>query len=98
MHKARTVRGGCGFAPAALSGVSRDGTWPDLVVVPATSVRELPEGISFEEGAALSHVGMAAYGALSSRRVKDSLCSARMAGSVLLPFSWARHWALASSP
>ena len=36
MHKARTVRGGCGFAPAALSGVSRDGTWADLVVVPAT--------------------------------------------------------------
>jgi NADPH:quinone reductase len=45
-------------------GVSRDGTWADLVAVPATSVRELPEGISFEEGAALSHVGVAAYGAL----------------------------------
>jgi NADPH2:quinone reductase len=45
-------------------GVSRDGTWADLVAVPTTSVRELPEGISFEEGAALSHVGVAAYGAL----------------------------------
>jgi NADPH2:quinone reductase len=45
-------------------GVFRDGTWADLVAIPATSVRELPEGISFEEGAALSHVGVAAYGAL----------------------------------
>ena len=45
-------------------GVFRDGTWADLMAVPATSVRELPEGISFEEGAALSHVGVAAYGAL----------------------------------
>jgi NADPH:quinone reductase-like Zn-dependent oxidoreductase len=31
-------------------GVFRDGTWADLVAVPATSVRKLPEGISFEEG------------------------------------------------
>lgn len=45
-------------------GVSRDGTWADLVAVAAKSVRELPEGISFEEGAALSHVGVVAYGAL----------------------------------
>jgi hypothetical protein len=43
---------------------ARDGTWAELVAVPATSVRKLPEGISFEEGAALSNVGMTAYGAL----------------------------------
>jgi NADPH:quinone reductase-like Zn-dependent oxidoreductase len=51
-------------------GVSRDGTWSDLVAVPVTSVRELPEGISFEEGAALSHVGVAAYGALRHGSLK----------------------------
>jgi NADPH:quinone reductase len=45
-------------------GVFRDGTWADLVAVPATSVRKLPEGVSFEEGAALSNVGVTAYGAL----------------------------------
>jgi NADPH:quinone reductase-like Zn-dependent oxidoreductase len=45
-------------------GVFRDGTWADLVAVPATSVRKLPEGISFEEGAALSNVGVTAYGAI----------------------------------
>jgi NADPH2:quinone reductase len=43
---------------------ARDGTWAELVAVPATSVRKLPEGISFEEGAALSNVGVTAYGAL----------------------------------
>ena len=45
-------------------GVFRDGTWADLVAVPATSVRKLPEGISFEEGAALSNAGVTAYGAV----------------------------------
>jgi NADPH2:quinone reductase len=52
-------------------GVSRDGTWADLVAVPVTSVCELPEGISFEEGAALSHVGVAAYGALHHGGLKS---------------------------
>jgi NADPH:quinone reductase-like Zn-dependent oxidoreductase len=81
-------------------GVSRDGTWADLVAVPATSVRELPEGISFEEGARCPTSAwppMVLFATAASRRVKGSLCSARMVGSVLLPFSWARHWALASS-
>src|SRR5258707_8681007 len=45
-------------------GVFRDGPWAGLVAVPATSVRKLPEGVSFEEGAALSNVGVTAYGAL----------------------------------
>jgi NADPH2:quinone reductase len=51
-------------------GVFRDGTWADLVAVPATSVRKLPEGISFEEGAALSHVGVVAYGVLRHGELK----------------------------
>lgn len=36
----------------------------------ATLVRKLPEGISFEEGAALSHVGVVAYGALRHGELK----------------------------
>lgn len=40
------------------------------MAVPATSVHELPEGISFEEGAALSHVGVVAYGALRHGEIK----------------------------
>jgi len=45
-------------------GVFRDGTWAEIVAVPASSLRPLPEGISFEEGAALTNVGVTAYGAL----------------------------------
>ena len=45
-------------------GVFRDGAWAELVAVPASSLRRLPEGISFEEGAALANVGVTAYGAL----------------------------------
>ena len=45
-------------------GVSRDGTWAEVVAVPETSLRRLPHGFSFEEGAALSNVGVTAYGAL----------------------------------
>jgi NADPH:quinone reductase-like Zn-dependent oxidoreductase len=81
-------------------GAFRDGTWADLVAVPATSVRKLPEGVSFEEGAALSNVGVTAYGALRHgglKAGKRSSCSARLAGSARLASSSARHWALASS-
>jgi NADPH2:quinone reductase len=45
-------------------GVLRDGTWAERVAVPASSLRRLPAGMSFEEGAALSNVGVTAYGAL----------------------------------
>ncbi len=45
-------------------GVFRDGTWAEVVAVPASSIRRLPNGISFEEGAALTNVGVTAYGAL----------------------------------
>ena len=45
-------------------GVFRDGTWTELAAVPASSLRRLPDGMSFEEGAALSNVGVTAYGAL----------------------------------
>src|SRR5262245_43995429 len=31
-------------------GVFRDGTWAEMVAVPASSLRRLPEDISFEEG------------------------------------------------
>src|SRR5262245_58484023 len=33
-------------------GVFRDGTWAELVAAPASAVRRLPDGASFEEGAA----------------------------------------------
>jgi len=62
-------------------------------------VCELPEGISFEEGAALSHVGVAAYGALRHGGLKPGetllVLGTRPAESVRLAFSWARRWALA---
>jgi len=51
-------------------GVFRDGTWAEMVVVPASSLRRLPDGISFEEGAGLSNVGVTAYGALRTAGLK----------------------------
>jgi NADPH:quinone reductase len=51
-------------------GVFRDGTWAEVVAVPPSSLRRLPEGISFEEGAALANVGVTAYGALRTTELK----------------------------
>src|SRR6516162_201565 len=51
-------------------GVFRDGTWAKMVAVPASSLRRLPDGISFEEGAALTNVGVTAYGALRTAELK----------------------------
>jgi NADPH:quinone reductase-like Zn-dependent oxidoreductase len=51
-------------------GVFRDGTWAEMVAVPASSLRRLPDGISFEEGAALINVGVTAYGALRTAELK----------------------------
>jgi NADPH:quinone reductase len=51
-------------------GVFRDGTWAEMVVVSASSLRRLPDGISFEEGAALTNVGVTAYGALRTAELK----------------------------
>lgn len=51
-------------------GVFRDGTWADFVAVPASSLWRLPDGISFEEGAALTNVGVTAYGALRTAELK----------------------------
>src|SRR5215471_10804854 len=51
-------------------GVFRDGTWAEMVAVPASSLRRLPDGISFEEGAALTNVGVTAYGALRTAELK----------------------------
>lgn len=51
-------------------GVFRDGTWAELVAVPATSLRRLPDGLPFEEGAALPNVGVTAYGALRTAELK----------------------------
>ena len=45
-------------------GIFRDGTWAEAVAVPASSLRRLPDAISFAEGAALTNVGVTAYGAL----------------------------------
>src|SRR4029434_10919514 len=51
-------------------GVFRDGTWAETVAAPASSLRRLPDGISFEEGAALTNVGVTAYGALRTAELK----------------------------
>ena len=51
-------------------GVFRNGTWAEVVAVPASSLRRLPDGISFEEGAALTNVGVTAYGALRTAELK----------------------------
>jgi NADPH2:quinone reductase len=40
------------------------------MAVPATAVRRLPEGLSFEEAAALPNVGVTAYGALRTAELK----------------------------
>jgi NADPH:quinone reductase len=51
-------------------GVFRNGTWAELVAAPASSLRRLPDEVSFEEGAALTNVGVTAYGALRTARLK----------------------------
>jgi NADPH:quinone reductase len=51
-------------------GVFRDGTWAEVVAAPASSLRRLPDNISFEEGAALTNVGVTAYGALRTAELK----------------------------
>src|SRR5215510_5361266 len=65
-------------------GVFRDGTWAELVAVPASSLHRLPEGISFEEGAALANVGVTAYGALrvSELRAGETLIVLGATGGV----------------
>jgi NADPH:quinone reductase-like Zn-dependent oxidoreductase len=55
-------------------GIFRDGTWAEAVAVPASSLRRLPDAISFAEGAALTNVGVTAYGAL---RVAELCLTAR---------------------
>src|SRR5262244_184506 len=42
-------------------GVFRDGTWAEVVAVPGSSLRRLPDAISFAEGAAVANVGVTAY-------------------------------------
>jgi NADPH:quinone reductase-like Zn-dependent oxidoreductase len=51
-------------------GVFRNGTWAEMVAAPASLLRRLPDGISFEEGAALTNVGVTAYGALRTAELK----------------------------
>jgi NADPH:quinone reductase len=51
-------------------GVFRDGTWAEMVAAPPSSLRKLPDGVSFEEGAALTNVGVTAYGALRTAELK----------------------------
>ncbi len=51
-------------------GVFRDGTWAEVVAIPASSLRRSPAGISFEEGAGLANVGVTAYGALRTAELK----------------------------
>jgi NADPH:quinone reductase len=51
-------------------GVFRDGTWAEAVAVPGSCLRRIPEGMSFEEAAALANVGVTAYGALRTAALK----------------------------
>jgi len=51
-------------------GVLRDGTWAEAVAVPGSCLRRIPEGMSFEEAAALANVGVTAYGALRTAALK----------------------------
>jgi len=51
-------------------GVFRDGTWAEAVAVPGSCLRRMPEGMSFEEAAALANVGVTAYGALRTAALK----------------------------
>jgi NADPH:quinone reductase len=51
-------------------GVFRDGTWAEVIAVPAASLRRLPDSILFEAGAALTNVGVTAYGALRVAELK----------------------------
>lgn len=60
----RVIIYGAGF------GVFRDGLWAELVAVPASALRRLPEKVSFEEGAAMANVGVTAYGALRTAELK----------------------------
>jgi NADPH2:quinone reductase len=70
-------RAGEGFAPGDRVivyggglGVFRDGTWAELIAVPSTLLRKLPDDMSFEEGAALAKVGVTAHGALRAAELK----------------------------
>src|SRR5262252_3044036 len=70
-QNARGFKGGEGVIVYGRGlGVFRDGTWAEMVAVPASSLRRLPDGISFEEGAALTNVGVTAYGALRTAELK----------------------------
>jgi NADPH2:quinone reductase len=51
-------------------GAFRDGTWAEMVAVATSSLRRLPDGISFHEGAALTNVGVTAYGGLRTAELK----------------------------
>lgn len=51
-------------------GVFADGTWAELIAIPATKLRRMPAGMAFEEAAALPNVGVTAYGALRTAELK----------------------------
>jgi NADPH:quinone reductase-like Zn-dependent oxidoreductase len=49
---------------ARVVGLRQRGTWAQLVAVPTTTLAELPEGVSFEQGACLPVAGLTALRAL----------------------------------
>ncbi|MBI2836705.1 MAG: zinc-binding alcohol dehydrogenase family protein [Acidobacteria bacterium] len=51
-------------------GVFTDGTWAELIAVPAAKLRRIPAGIAIEEVAALPNAGVTAYGALRTAELK----------------------------
>src|SRR5262249_23197873 len=71
VERARGFKGGEGVIVYGRGlGGFRDGTWADMVAVPASSLRRLPDGISFEEGAAITNAGVTDYGALRTAELK----------------------------
>src|SRR5262249_22156919 len=62
--------GGRGILDGGGWGGVCGGAWGELVAAPASSLRRLPDEVSFEEGAALTNVGVTAYGALRTAGLK----------------------------
>jgi NADPH2:quinone reductase len=52
-------------------GVLRNGTWAQFVAAPPTSIRPMPEKMSFEDAAGLASAGVTAVGALRTLKARS---------------------------